>query len=269
MMKLCKASGAQDILNSEPETSFSQEGESLLHCIPYEENLAEVPLVYCDIFCAGICTDKSILINSFTNASSTNNWTIFNKKFSTGETTKNQRFDKICTISNKRIFIDPQFPVGHPKDPFEKSKIERQLAARLKYEASGMDYMEKKYPNQGDASLCGPAAFMYILLKDNPVLYCQYIKDLWNEGSTKLGNLEVNPSTGCCSPLNYTESDGSTRVSAIDWISMASLRDEENIFFDYKSPDDAFSGATLPEGIIKWVKSMGAEVINTDMTLFS
>lgn len=269
VMKLCKASGAQDIIHRESEVYFSQGGESLLHCIPYEGGLAETPLVYCDLFCAGICTDKNILINSFSNASNTNNWTVFNKKLSRGETTKNQRFDKICAISEKRIFIDPQFPIGHPKDPFEKSKIERQLAARLRYEALESEYMINGYPDQGEASLCGPAVFFYVLLKDDPASYCQVIKDLWNDGRAMIGDLKVIPSKWVCNPKNYTSHSGETRVPAIDWISMASLRDNENIFFDYSSPDQQFSGLTMPEGIAKWAQSMGATVIYRDMSLFS
>ena len=269
VMSLREASGEQDTLHSEPETAFTQDGHSAHHHMTFVNAPSEKPLVYCDIFCQGLCTDKNILINSFPDASTTNNWTVFNKKFSSAETTKNPAFDKICTISNHRIFIDSQFPVGHPNDPFEKSKIERQLRARLEYRSSEVDYIKNKYPDQGEASLCGPAVFLYILLKDNPKVYSQYIKNLWNDGQAMLGHLNIRPSKGVCNPENYTLLSGETRVSAIDWISMASLRDSENIFFDYKSPDDQFSGLTMPEAIIKWVKSIGAKVVYHDMSLFS
>ncbi|MFU2319135.1 hypothetical protein [Rahnella sp. PCH160] len=269
VMSLREASGEQDILHSEPETAFTQDGHSAHHHMTFVNAPTEKPLVYCDIFCQGLCTDKNILINSFPDASTTNNWTVFNKKFSSAETTKNPAFDKICTISNHRIFIDSQFPVGHPNDPFEKSKIERQLRARLEYRALASEYMRFQFPDQRDASLCGPAAFLFSLLKDRPDVYSQFIKDLWNDGIGILGSLKVIPSEGCCHPVNYTRPDASTRLPAIDWISLASLRDNENIFMKYNSPDDTVSGITLPEGIIKWVSAVGAEIIFHEMTLTS
>lgn len=269
VMSLREASGEQDIIHSEPETAFTQDGHSAHHHMTFVNAPSEKPLVYCDIFCQGLCTDKNILINSFPDASSTNNWRVFNKKFSSAETTKNPAFDKICTISNHRIFIDSQFPVGHPNDPFEKSKIERQLRARLEYRVSPADYMDHRLPSQGAGSLCGPAAFLYILLKDRPDLYSQYIKDLWNTGYAKLGKLDISPSEGCCHPTNYTTDRAITRVPGIDWISMASLRDDENIYMNYSSPDDQLSGMTLPVDIIKWLEAVGAKIIHHDMKLFA
>lgn len=269
VMNLRQAYGEQDILHAEPETAFTQDGHSVHHHMTLVKIPPERPLVYCDIFCQGLCTDKNILINSFPDASATNNWTVFNKKFSSAETTKNPAFDKICTISNHRVFIDSQFPVGHPMDPFEKSKIERQLGARLRYRSSDVDYMEKPYPDQGDASLCGPAVFFYILLKDRPDIYTEYIKNLWNDGVSYLGKFKIEPSKAVCHPINYTEKSGKTRISAIDWISMASLRDEDNIYLDYGSPDYQFSGLTMPSGIVKWMKALNSDVIYNKMTLFS
>lgn len=269
VMNLRQASGEQDILHAEPETAFTQDGHSVHHHMTLVKIPPERPLVYCDIFCQGLCTDKNILINSFPDASATNNWTVFNKKFSSAETTKNPAFDKICTISNHRVFIDSQFPVGHPMDPFEKSKIERQLGARLRYESLNSEYMKFRYPDQGRASLCGPAVFLYVLLKDRHDIYFEFIKNLWNNGIAKIGSLQITPSESCRHPINYTLVNGSTRVPAIDWISMASLRDNENIYMPYASPDDMLSGATLPSGISKWAEAVNAEVIYQNMTLFS
>jgi len=267
IIKLCHTSDRDNVISSEPETKFSQSGESSLHCMNYTGSSSELPVTYCDIYCAGVCTDK-IYIKSFSDAGSSHDWTVLNKKFSTGETTQSKNYDKICNISSHRIFIDSQFPVGDSNDPFEKSKIERQLAARLKFQPSPVDFMHYQFPDQGNASICGPAAFFYTLLKDRPDLYSQYIKDLWNNGEASLGKLTITPSKGVCHPTNYTESMGDTRVPAIDWISMASLRDDENIFLDYDNPDNELSGLTMPEGIIKWVKAVGSDVIFHDMSLF-
>lgn len=269
VMKLCMASGTHDVIHIEPEAKFSTEGESLFHHMKFLKYLEESPLVYCDVYSMGICTDKNILIKSFSNENDSNDWTVYYKKYSTALTTKNPDFVKLCNISNNRVFIDHNFPVGDKNDPFEKSKIERQLSERLKYKPSFQDFMVYPYPYQGEASLCGPAVLFYTLLADRPDLYSKFIKNLWNNGKSSLGTLTVTPSEGCCHPKYYTEPGGETRIPAIDWISMASLRDDENIFFDYQSPDDKFSGVTMPEGIIKLVKALCAAVIFHDMSLFS
>ncbi|HBL6926974.1 TPA: hypothetical protein LSH75_004624, partial [Citrobacter koseri] len=171
IIKFCDASGQQRILHEDPKNNFLKNGESRLHSFEYNKNTLEIPLVRCDIYFEGIITDKNIFINSFLNGNITNDWTVFNKKFSKGMTTNSDNFDKICHISKHRVFIDSQFPVGHSFDPFEKSKIERQLKARLAHTSSPQDYMRGRYPDQNRSSLCGPAAFLYTLLIDNPQLY--------------------------------------------------------------------------------------------------
>lgn len=266
ILKFCSAKGAQDVLQTDAINNFLSDGRSRLHACEFIDDLLEVPLVWCDIYCNTTITDKDIYVNSFPNDSLNNNWTVFNKKFSKGETTSSSSYDKICTISIRRMFIDPQFPIGDPLDPFEKNRIERQLKSRLQYLPSKPDYMRYGYPDQGDSSLCGPAVILYSLLIDCPDLYCQYIKDLWNNGKAKLGSLEITPSDGCRHPNNYTELNGLTRVPAIDWISMASLRDEENIS-SYTSPDEDFYGITLPSDIAKWAKGLGSEIIYENMGL--
>ncbi|HCM1932659.1 TPA: hypothetical protein N3A15_004388 [Salmonella enterica subsp. salamae serovar 51:c:-] len=270
IIKFCDASGQQSILHEDAKSHFLKSGESKLHCFEYNGNKLELPLVRCDIYFEEIITDRNIFVNSFSNNNATNNWTVFNKKFSKGLTTNSNNFDKICNISKHRVFIDSQFPVGDPFDPFEKSKIERQLKARLAHVSSPQDYMSNQYPDQNRSSLCGPAAFLYALLIDNPQLYSQYIKDLWNSGKAMLGSLKVTPSHGCCHPVKYTKTSGETLVPAIDWISMASLRDNENHSFDYSSPTDTLSGATLPDTIAGWVNSVGSKVVyNSGTSLVS
>ncbi|MCS3604099.1 hypothetical protein M2371_003335 [Buttiauxella sp. BIGb0471] len=266
IIKLCHTSDRDNVISSEPETKFSQSGESSLHCMNYTGSSSELPVTYCDIYCAGVCTDK-IYIKSFSDGESSHDWTVLNKKFSKGETTQSKNYDKICNISSHRIFIDSQFPVGHPDDPFEKSKIERQLAARLKFQPSPNDYMKNKYPDQQDSSLCGPAAFIYSLLKDRPDLYANFIKELWNTGSSELVNITISPSKGTTTPINYTKPTGRTRVPAIDWIALASLRDCENTIMSYSSPDDEISGITMPDSIVNWASAVGSNIIYHEMKI--
>lgn len=163
-----------------------------------------------------------------------------------------------------RVFNDPANPIGTASDPFEKSKIADQLRARVA-KAHGQQPTSQSripaYPNQQDTSLCGPAAFFYALLMDRPDLYAQAITELWETGETKIGGLHIKPSYDCRNPSNFSDSTEGDRISAIDWISLASLRDSENAFMDYDSPGDQVAGITLPGKLKSWFVLAGATIL--------
>jgi hypothetical protein len=68
-----------------------------------------------------------------------------------------------------------------PDDPFEYSKIKKQITTRLNY---------INFPYQGGASVCGPAAFFYCLQTDRPDIYAQAAWELWRYGNTKIGQIQ-------------------------------------------------------------------------------
>ncbi len=171
----------------------------------------------------------------------------------------------------ERVFNDPAHPMGTPRDPFEKSKIHEQIEARLAKAQGGSlkrFHPISAYPDQKETSLCGPATFFYALLMDRPDLYAKAITELWETGETTIGQLHIKPSHGACNPKNFSHGAEGDRIWAIDWITLASLRDSENILFAYDEPDDMFSGITLPAGLRKWFKQAGAEIL-FDNTQFS
>ncbi|WP_241009158.1 hypothetical protein [Aggregatibacter actinomycetemcomitans] len=142
----------------------------------------------------------------------------------------------------------------HPNDPFDKREIALQIKNRL----------DEPYPDQDETSLCGPAAFYYCLLKDRPDIYDKAAKLLWTYGKVKIGDLEIKPGYDCRHPSRI---DG---VSALDWFTLASLRDSSNIFRDYDEVSDQVSGITLPGGLVDWFTEIGSKNLykNTNM-LFS
>ncbi|KOY03344.1 hypothetical protein AM274_07840 [Pseudomonas nunensis] len=154
--------------------------------------------------------------------------------------------------------------MGTPQDPFEKNKIYEQLKSRVA-KAHGYTVQStsnpSSYPNQLETSLCGPATFFYALLMDRPDLYTKAIIDLWETGETTIGQLHIKPSHGACNPKNLSRKNENDRIWGIDWISLASLRDSENLFMDYDSPDDQVAGITLPGKIADWFKQAGASVV--------
>ncbi len=189
------------------------------------------------------------------------------REFQYNETTEKTQYGDVPIYEVKitfksRSFEAKEHPAGDPQDPFTKAKIERALQLRLaKYD----------FPDQGDASLCGPAAFFYCLLMDRPDLYKQIVKELWESGKTKIGTLKIKPGYNCRHPTNFFTNDSRgyiPKVPCIDWITLASLRDSENSVFDYDSPDDQFSGITTAEDLKTWFEKSGAKIlysINTSL----
>lgn len=172
--------------------------------------------------------------------------------------------DFICSVSTERVFNDRAYPIGTPDDPFEKSKVVEQLrvrVARAHGQYASTQEQIAPYPNQQNASLCGPAVFFYALLMDRPDLYTKAIIELWETGETAIGQLHIKPSYDCRNPKNFSNTIGGDRITAIDWISLASLRDSENAFLDYDSPSDQIPGITLPGKVESWFIKAGATVV--------
>jgi uncharacterized Zn-binding protein involved in type VI secretion len=169
-----------------------------------------------------------------------------------------------CSASQSRAFNDRDHPMGTASDPFEKSKVIEQLRVRVA-RSQGQHVSTKEritpFPNQQETSLCGPAVFFYALLVDRPDLYTQAIIDLWETGETTIGQLHIKPSHDCRNPKKFSHTAAGDRISAIDWISLASLRDSENDLFDYDSPGDQIPGITLPGKVKAWFTRAGATVV--------
>jgi hypothetical protein len=113
--------------------------------------------------------------------------------------------------------------------------------------------------NQKNTSLCGMAAIMYLLAKQDHTLYKKFILDLHRTGYYKFNNyivdvskksihlLSMNPITNVSYPKDYKG-----KMPYCDWISFSSIRDQENNVRDFDGEDDfSFDGATLPNEIKK------------------
>ncbi len=139
-------------------------------------------------------------------------------------------------------------------DEFEKKSgngvfpnIDRkQLVADLKARMAKPSLVDQSY-----ASLCGPACMAYIVLSKLPAAWAAYVMSLYDTGSAKLGRgMLVKPSEGC------RNAKPGGKISGVDWVGLASLRDSENAVWEYNNPDDAFAGITMPGGLENWFKQM-------------
>nr|WP_250368581.1 hypothetical protein [Klebsiella pneumoniae] len=169
--------------------------------------------------------------------------------------------DNIHTVQitcQKRAFIAKEYPVGSPDDPFDKNKIEHQILSRMN---------RSSFPNQGRTSLCGPASFFYCLQMDRPDVYKQAAIELWMQGKTKIGTLDITPGDGCKHPKGSFYFSGSERISGLDWITLASLRDSENSIMSYDDIDDEVAGITMWGKITEWFEKSGYVKIYTNVGL--
>lgn len=190
--------------------------------------------------------------------------------YETKDTTKLEKEEQVNIhvlkiTGYRRPFEDLDFPEGNPEDPFDKNLIEGQLQDRL----IGYDY-----PHQRNTSFCGPAAFFYCLLKDQPAIYEQAVWDLWNYGNTQIGNLQIKPSNNCRHPRSLSK----IRITGLDWITLASLRDTENIVLSTKVRDtdtisgffwEGLAGITTVYDAKTWFEKVGSKCVFDNTMLWS
>lgn len=178
----------------------------------------------------------------------------------------NQVNVSVLRLTNrKRQFEDQVNKQGTPQDPFSKVEIRTQLSNRL----AGYNY-----PNQAFTSLCGAAAFFYCLLSNQPCIYEQVVWDLWTYGYVKIGELEVRPSDDCKHP----EGIFNQNITGLDWITLASLRDSENIVMDYqvRNPGgiigfftEGLAGITPVSTAKGWFEKIGAKCVFDNTMLWT
>lgn len=124
--------------------------------------------------------------------------------------------------------------------------------------------------DQNNASVCGPAAFIYCLLNCHPEIYVRYVTDLYETGEARLGDMTIKPSTDCMS----FRSDPS-QIADVDWIALVGLRDSENLVLSYSSTKmwdikEEVAGGTSPHILAKWFDKAGfAGVTNETNVYFS
>lgn len=124
--------------------------------------------------------------------------------------------------------------------------------------------------NQGDSSLCGPAAFLLALATQSPKSYVKFAINLYDKGEATLGlggkQLSIRPGTDC-----RNSNPDSFGMDHVDWLTLGSLRDSMNSVFDYD--DDTiyqaldwlfggdFRGATKGSTLASWFRRAGFRVI--------
>ncbi|WP_156370656.1 MULTISPECIES: hypothetical protein [unclassified Acidovorax] len=150
-----------------------------------------------------------------------------------------------------------------------------QLIQQLLHRISHGQY---SWPDQGDTSLCGPAAFMFCLIHDRPDLYVGHIIDLWTGRPATLGQRSIKPSaqvrttaetrTETVNPRTGAKEmqtvPQAARINAVDWISMASLRNDSPSlipFSSYDHPSAMASAITRPAYLKAWFNEVDSTTL--------
>jgi hypothetical protein len=106
--------------------------------------------------------------------------------------------------------------------------------------------------NQGPTYMCGPAAFMYSLARDNPVRFILFVADLYEHGYARMGDLEVRPSE------RFRNEPVTRGTPAADWVALGGLRDSENYLFSYHSGFfEHQAGGTTASSVASWFTRAG------------
>ncbi|MBR0869398.1 hypothetical protein JQ633_03440 [Bradyrhizobium tropiciagri] len=115
---------------------------------------------------------------------------------------------------------------------------------------------------QGDANLCGPAAFLFNLLSDQPGEYAKYTMDMYENGAAKIHRFLIKPSGALRA---YALPAGA--VDPVDWLTMSSLRNSEDWFIHFDSTDGTLSGATTQMELAWWFDQAGYTGIKEDANI--
>lgn len=115
--------------------------------------------------------------------------------------------------------------------------------------------------NQSMTSLCGPASILFDLAGAKPLTYAQFGIDLYEVGVANIGKLHIVPGADL---RVYAPPAG---IDAADWITLASIRDSENWFFDYEAVGNELAGITLPHELADWFRSVGYTDVRNDTNL--
>lgn len=157
-------------------------------------------------------------------------------------------------LKRNRIFqcIDTGCRPGESKDPFSKRQVEASLQSRL----------NEPLPDQKLSSLCGPAVYFFCLINLSPSKYKTVVKQLWETGETTVGTLKIKPSiNGCRKVTKFYKEDGIAKIPPIDWITLASLRESENLAILLNNPSLEIPGITTWSEVSRWFERSEFKVV--------
>ena len=86
-----------------------------------------------------------------------------------------------------------------------------------------------------------PSRVLFNIASTSPIQYARFAIELFEKGKSIIYRLVIEPGKDV---RNYLPSPGD--IAPVDWMTMASIRDSENWFFDYDTAEKEFAGITMP-----------------------
>jgi hypothetical protein len=162
----------------------------------------------------------------------------------------------MSSISAARLVVD-EFERLNIDSPW-KHITQAEMAKGLKERLANPDLIDSSKVN-----LCGPAAFFNNLAKDDPVMYAKIGTDLYGRNLAKLGSRQFCAGRDL---MNARVPDG---MNPVDWVTMASLRSDQNKILSYDDPNEwGVSGLTMPGAVEDWFEQAGYQSVDEETNLF-
>jgi hypothetical protein len=162
----------------------------------------------------------------------------------------------MSSISAARLVIE-QFERSTIQSSW-KQITQAEVATGLKDRVANPDLMDSRKVN-----LCGPAAFFNNLAKDDPVMYAKIGVDLYGRNLAKLGSRQF------CAGRDLMNTRVPSGMNAVDWMTMASLRSDQNKVLSYDDPDEVgISGLTAPGAVEEWFEQAGFQSVDEEANVF-
>ncbi len=113
--------------------------------------------------------------------------------------------------------------------------------------------------NQDGLNLCGPAAFLRIWLERDPLAVAKFACKLYDTGKSNINDYKVEPDDDSLLGEDYEaikQANGGTLAPEADWMILGSIRDSENLYFDYEGkPEEDVSAATTPGEVKEFLEA--------------
>ena len=108
---------------------------------------------------------------------------------------------------------------------------------------------------QGNLNLCGPASFLTVWAKRDPLAYARFATTLFDTGRARIGTFDVAPTK------KLIENDFAamgTSIPQADWMAMGAIRNNDDALFVWTGEaGETLPGITYPEEIVKWLRATG------------
>jgi hypothetical protein len=115
---------------------------------------------------------------------------------------------------------------------------------------------------QDGLGLCGPASFLTLWLKRDPLAVAEFACQLYETGKSSIGpNYQVAPKPGSLIATDYAAIKAARRnpdkfCPEADWLLLGSLRDASDIWLNYQGrPDDRLAADTRPGEVQSWLEA--------------